>query len=165
MTEDEIAAHARGTLTPEQIAAHPEAATLAALRADPLYPALCATFEATEGNLLELTEDDTAVQQLATIRWALATHGPDTPIVSVAEVGFHKGFFALVLRHLLPDRYLDYFTCDIKVGSQAAADVFAGTTPPATRGWSGDGCWKASDARRTSPGSTAGTKPRRWPTT
>ena len=125
MTEDEIAAHARGTLTPAQIAAHPERATLDALRASPLYAPLCATFVATEGNLLELTEDDTALQQIATIRWALMAHGPlfemGAPI-AVAEVGFHKGFFALTLRHLT-DAIVHVYACDLKPESARAAEL------------------------------------------
>lgn len=123
---DEIAAHQRGVLTPDEIAAHPEWVTLDDLRADPLYPALCATFDAPEGNLLERTEDDTAVQQLATIRWAVETlhtvlDGPSP--IWVAEVGFHKGFFVLALRHILPDITLHLYACDIRPESARAVEL------------------------------------------
>ena len=121
MTADEIAAMQRGVLSPEQIAAHSERATLDALRSDPLYAPLCATFEAQEGNLLELTEDDTALQQLATIRWALDTYAPR--LGNTAEVGFHKGFFFLLLRHLRPDDMFDHYACDIRPESEAAAHM------------------------------------------
>ena len=125
MTADEIAAMQRGVLSPEEIAAHPERATLDALRSDPLYAPLCATFAAGEGNLLEFTEDDTALQQLATIRWALGEHmdhwteGP----LKVAEVGFHKGFFTLVLRYMLPTAPLHLYACDLNPASARAVEV------------------------------------------
>jgi hypothetical protein len=127
MTADEIAAHARGVLTPEEIAAHPEHATLAALRADPLYPQLCATFEATEGNLLELTEPDTALQQIATIRWALDTYAPR--LSNTAEVGFHKGFFFFLLRYLRPDAAFSHYACDIRTESIDAVAVLNSAHP------------------------------------
>jgi hypothetical protein len=120
-TEDEIRAHARGVLTLDEVRAHPEAATLAALHADPRFPALCATFQAGEGNLLEATEADTAVQQIATIRWAIDAYAP--VILSSAEVGFHKGFFYLLLTHLRPLIAFDHFACDIRPESATAAAV------------------------------------------
>lgn len=121
ISPDEIAAHQRGVLTPDEIAAHSERATLDALRSDPLFPALCATFVAEEGNLLERTEDDTAVQQLATIRWAVESYAPR--LNNTAEVGFHKGFFFLLLQHLRPDDMFDHYACDIRPESEAAAHM------------------------------------------
>ena len=123
MTEDEIRAHQRGVLTADEMAAHPERATLDALRGDPRFPALCATFQAGEGNLLEATEDDTALQQIATIRWAIDAYAP--ALFSTAEVGFHKGFFYLLLCHLRPAAasLIDHYACDIRPDSAKAAAI------------------------------------------
>lgn len=112
-----------GTMTEAEIAAHPMTPLLVALQSDPLYATLCATFVAGEGNLLEMTEPRTVLRQLATLAWAIDTHRPRAATVTLAEVGFHKGFFTLLLRHLLPDAELHVYANDIRPESARAAEL------------------------------------------
>ncbi len=86
-------------------------------RSTDLYRRLCATFTSPEGNLLELTEEDTVEAQVEFLRWALACAKPTRLI----EIGTHKGFFGYLLSLILDSAELHTF--DVDPASGTASEI------------------------------------------
>lgn len=96
---------------------------LAHLRSLPIYAKLSATRESNEGNLLELTDDSTAISQIETIERGLrrAVAAANGERLRIVETGTNKGMFGLLLSHIAPGARL--WTFDDQPGGQLAAEI------------------------------------------
>jgi predicted O-methyltransferase YrrM len=90
-------------------------ALLEHLRAQPLYRRLRDGFDSVEGNLLEVTDDQTATAQVEALQWAIARAAPR----AVLETGTNKGYFGYLLAHITRDVTLHTFDGDPRCERQA----------------------------------------------
>jgi predicted O-methyltransferase YrrM len=89
-------------------------ALLEHLRAQPLYRRLRDGFDSAEGNLLEVTDDQTATAQVETLRWAIQRAAPRV----LLETGTNKGYFGFLLTHITRDVTLHTFDGDPRCAGQ-----------------------------------------------
>lgn len=92
------------------------------IRSLPVYSELVNVHSTGEGNLLEITDTDTAEAQISFFIWALGR----SETFDVLEIGTNKGLWGLLLSVIRPNVGLT--TIDINPDSAKAADILADST-------------------------------------